>query len=64
MKKINVNQSDSDGIAIGKAFIVIKEEITPDNYQISKKDVKKEIDLYENARKKVVNNLQELAKTP
>lgn len=63
MKSLEVKQRASYGIAMAKAFVVKKEEIVADHYEIAAEEIENEIFLYENAVKKVVRDLSELAKT-
>ncbi|MDF2612000.1 MAG: phosphoenolpyruvate-protein phosphotransferase [Lachnospiraceae bacterium] len=63
MISLKVKQCASNGITMGKAFVVKKEVIVADTYAITAKDIGKELSLYESAIKKVVDDLQELSKT-
>ena len=63
MKILKIKQSASNEIAMGKVFVVKKEEITAAVYKISTVEIEKKLTLYEKASKKVVKELSELAKT-
>jgi len=62
MKLFEVRQSVSDGIVMGKAFVVKKEEIVADTYSISADEIEEELSKYDKATKKVVDDLTGLSK--
>lgn len=61
MKILRVNKSASGGIAMGKAFVIKKEKILADTYEISRDEIDRELSLYEDARERTVDELNELA---
>lgn len=61
MKKISVGKTSSKGIAIGKAFIFHKEELSPAQYPISQEDMEQEMNRFHQALKKTTEQLEELA---
>lgn len=63
MKKIIVNSTSSSGIAVGKAYIIKKAVLTPDDYVISDYNRANEISRYEKAVEEVQNQIIMLSKT-
>lgn len=62
MKQIQVLKTSSKGIAIGRVFVVEAFELKPEDYVISKDEIPKELEKYENVVAKTVSQLTELAK--
>lgn len=61
MKTISVNRTSSKGVVIGKAFVVVKNDLTPSTEKISDAAVEKEVSKFEQALTQTVVQLEKLA---
>ncbi|HHX11800.1 MAG TPA: phosphoenolpyruvate--protein phosphotransferase [Clostridiales bacterium] len=62
METIIVDKTASKGLTMGKAFVVNKEKLVPDNYSITNDNAALEIDKFEKAVETAVSQLEILAK--
>lgn len=60
MKTISVSKTSSKGIVLGKAFVVKKVDLKPSTYQISQDDIEEEINRFDRALKKIIDQLENL----
>jgi len=63
MKTISVDKSASKGIAIGKAYVIKKQDLSPASYPVSDDQIPTEIEKYDSAVREAAAQLEVLAKT-
>lgn len=63
MRELMVQNTMSDGITVGKAYVISKQDMKADNYQINEQEIESEIMRYYDAVKEARQQLEEIART-